>query len=295
MNIALCANGTILPGLHATLASLVANANSPRTIQLYIFIEKIDEEELDALRTTITKSGGVGFIKFVPVTASVFGNLRSLQGDYMTYMRLYLPEFIEDCDRLLYLDSDLVITTDLSELYKTDLRGAIIGAAGVGVVRTALERPFFVKVGLSDDDRSFNGGVLLIDAKAWRKNHCTEKLLEFGHTHSADLVSADQAILVANFSRLFFALPREYNINVAADSNLGDLKRGIYHFVGSPKPWDLFGSFIHRSYHIWGDLIGGSAFSEFRFIIKFWREHLRRAFIIRRSYARVLLARIKSK
>src|SRR5258708_1850196 len=83
--------------------------------------------------------------------------------------------------------------------------------------------------------------------------------------------------------------------NLVIPTNLGDLKRGIYHFVGSQKPWDLFGSFIHRSYHIWGDLIGGSAFSEFRFIIKFWREHLRRAFIIRRSYARVLLARIKSK
>ena len=66
----------------------------------------------------------------------------------MTFARYFIPDFVEE-DRVLYLDSDLVVTLDLTALFEMDLGENYLAAApscfGVGV--------------------GFNAGVLLINNK----------------------------------------------------------------------------------------------------------------------------------
>ena len=44
------------------------------------------------------------------------------------YYRLFIPKIFSKYSKILYLDCDLLINKDVSELYNTDLKGNILGA-----------------------------------------------------------------------------------------------------------------------------------------------------------------------
>ena len=213
-HIALCCNGTMLPGLHATVASLVKNLSRRETVSLNLFIQGVNEAELLSIRGTILDAGGVGALTIHGADVSDFKNLKALQGDWMAYLRLYLPKLMPDADTILYLDSDLIVNTDACAIFEHKLDDFPLGAVGGETVEWNLDRHFLKSVGLTDNDRSFNSGVLLLNAKLWRKTSLIERSIEFGRAHSSFLQAADQTILNGLFSRDFSRLPKRFNIGV---------------------------------------------------------------------------------
>jgi lipopolysaccharide biosynthesis glycosyltransferase len=83
------------------------------------------------------------------------------------YLRLNIGELLPDQDRILLLDTDLVIDGDITDFYHQDLEEDHLFAA-VAEVR----KSNFNKFGIEATDRkiktNFNGGVLLIDLQKWR-------------------------------------------------------------------------------------------------------------------------------
>ncbi|MEI4302627.1 glycosyltransferase [Streptococcus suis] len=53
-----------------------------------------------------------------------------------TYFRYFLPELLSDWDKVLYLDSDLLIAGDLTEFWETDLSDAYLaGVSELDIIR----------------------------------------------------------------------------------------------------------------------------------------------------------------
>ena len=79
----------------------------------------------------------------------------------MTFARYYIPDFVTE-DKVLYLDSDLLVTDDLTDLFELDLGENYLAAtrscfgAGIG----------------------FNAGVLLINNKKWQAENIRQKLID---------------------------------------------------------------------------------------------------------------------
>jgi lipopolysaccharide biosynthesis glycosyltransferase len=288
-HIALCCNGTMLPGLHATLASLVGRLGRRETVSLTLFIQDLNEAELLSLRGTILDAGGVGALTIHEADISDFKNLKALQGDWMAYLRLYLPKLMPDADTILYLDSDLIVNTDACAIFEHKLDDSPLGAVGGEIVEWNLDRHFLKSVGLTDNDRSFNSGVLLFNAKLWRKTGLVERSIEFGRTHSAFLRAADQTILNGLFSRDFSSLPNQLNIGVYTYNEPFTIADGIYHFIGSPKPWDPLGRIFHRNWRIWHDVIRQTKFKWTDFLSQHSTAYAARAWTLRRSYLRTWL------
>ena len=48
--------------------------------------------------------------------------------NHMTFARYFIPDFVEE-DKVLYLDSDLVVTADLTALFEMDLGENYLAAA----------------------------------------------------------------------------------------------------------------------------------------------------------------------
>jgi lipopolysaccharide biosynthesis glycosyltransferase len=284
----------MLPGLHATLASLTKNLGRREHVALTLFYQDIDAISLEELRGTVEDAGGVGALDFREADVTDFKHLRSLQGDWMTYLRLYLPRLLPDAATILYLDSDLVVNTDASAFFDVPLGEAPIGAIDGGTVLLNLDGAFLKTVGLQDDDRSFNAGVLLINAELWRTGGLIEQTMAFGKKHSEFLRSADQTILNALFARSFCPLPAHLNIAVLPqEARLPD-SNGIFHFVGSPKPWDPLGRFFHGNWQMWRDVIVRTRFRWSHFLRHHVSSFALRAWTLRRSYLRTLRRRLGS-
>lgn len=94
-----------------------------------------------------------------------------------TYFRLFLPNLYPQYDKVLYLDSDIVILDDIAKLYNTDMGDNLVAAAPDD---TVLSSPIFCDyvekvVGVADCHKYFNAGVLLMNLDQLRRFKFQEK------------------------------------------------------------------------------------------------------------------------
>lgn len=278
----------MLPGLHGTLGSLVRRLGRREMVSLTVFIQSMSEAEIADLKGTVEDAGGVGALKFQEADGSAFKNLKTLHGEWMTYLRLLLPDLLSDAKTILYLDSDLVIDTDACAFFDIDMGGAGLGAIDGAAVEYTLDRDFLRLIGLTNSDRTFNAGILLLNAEVWRKNGLVERALEIARTHTDVLTSHDQSVLNAMFSREFYKLPPRYNHGFSPEDPPLVTTDCIFHFVGSPKPWDPLGKHFHGNWLIWKNAIDQTRFRWSDFLAHHWQAYYKRGWVLRRSYVRTL-------
>lgn len=163
------------------------------------------------------------------------------------YFRLLLPSLLPDLDRVLYLDSDLIVRRDVSELMSLDLDQSI--AAGVRqstIPRLGHEEGLgycWEAEGLDPDQPYINSGVLLLRLDRWREDRIAEKACSFLKRHVSQLRWADQDAINAVTAGRLHLLPREWNVlsGLARSDDVqaveGEEKATILHFCGDYKPW----------------------------------------------------------
>jgi lipopolysaccharide biosynthesis glycosyltransferase len=191
------------------------------------------------------------------------------------------------------LDSDLIVGADVNELFQSDLENQALGVVFDGCVRNALESAFLLGLGLSTDAPYFNAGVLLLNAAAWRNEQLTQKCLEFCGRHARQLVNADQQVLNSVFHQRVLSLDKRFNVPLyptTARWSSGRAGNQIIHFVGSPKPWDLFGPHCHGNHPLFETQLKRTALGD---RIRFRPQTFYRAFKLVRSYHQCLSARRK--
>ncbi len=252
MVICFCINDLGALGLGATLNSLIKNCSDTRRLKLFFLCSnvhtKIKKSILTLLQENFFKGDNI-FIDFYPDI--IFKNYRSLQGDRTTYGRLLIADLIENNETVLYLDSDLIIETDIIKLQDIDLGKNAVGGVAGSDIRYNLEQHFYLHIlNLPPTTTSFNAGVLLINVAVWKHQNLKEKLMQFADKHPNELLAADQTLLNGFFAGNFYRLPIIYNDLWYATSKPKDYN-AIFHFVGSPKPWDLFGKKLHSGYINW--------------------------------------------
>jgi lipopolysaccharide biosynthesis glycosyltransferase len=172
-----------------------------------------------------------------------------VRSDYIstaTFGRLYLGETLPArIRRVLYLDCDLLVTGDLTELWHTDLKGHILGAVseattGVLTKPRTYEHPLDPR--LTPSDPYFNAGVLLIDLTEWRGHRIGERAVDYIKRHRPPLM--DQDALNAALAGRWVALDRMWNVTTYWFRSPSRQKRNrrllgrarIVHFVGHRKP-----------------------------------------------------------
>lgn len=291
MNIAFNINKLAMKGLGVTLDSLFKNISNSKKLTIYILCADLNPDDKENIHRLLSKYTFANTI-FIDIDVNEhFGNFSSLQGDLTTYLRLLLQDFILE-DTVLYLDADLVVEVDVSTLEDFDFQGKALAAVNAGPMRFALDSAFLcTEIGLSSEVDVFNAGILLFNLKFWRENDIKKQCLAFGEKYSKKLISHDQTILNALFSGNFAFLPSEFNIPWYANIERPSYKKGILHFVGSPKPWDLFGRYFHKGFSVWKsylDLDWEKAYFNHNYndILRLWH--------IRRSYVKLFILKIKS-
>ncbi|NEU67447.1 glycosyltransferase family 8 protein [Spirosoma agri] len=291
MNIAFCVNKLGLIGLGATICSLIRNCSNTRELKIFILCNSLSIYDKDAISKLFDKERYLGKHSFISINPDLtFGQFRSLHGDFTPYGRLLLGDLINE-SMVLYLDSDLIVEVDVLGIRNFNFNGRILAAVEAGQLKTALENKFYVeKLALSPQLSSFNSGVLLFNLDRWRSENVKEKCLNMARQYPNDLLSCDQSILNGLFAGNFEQLPPAFNCPWYAGSTKPDVSdKMIIHFVGSPKPWDIFGILTHNGYYKWQQYLSEDWSSSFK---KYSYNELKRAWKIRRSYVKLIVNKI---
>lgn len=157
-----------------------------------------------------------------------------------TYNRFLIPKLKPELKRILYLDVDIIVLGDISELYNQNLEGCMLGAIPEQI--SEKEIVVYKKIlKLSKNHNYFNAGILLIDLEQWISKDIMSKLFEIEIKRREDLLHADQDVLNICFNDKYKVLDFKYNYetnnNRELEQNRPDIV--IRHFNTGIKPWDI--------------------------------------------------------
>ncbi|EAI2519194.1 glycosyltransferase family 8 protein, partial [Campylobacter jejuni] len=135
---------------------------------------------------------------------------------YATYFRLYLGSILpENCEKCLYLDVDMLVFSDLRELFCLDLQDYIIAASP-----DIKQWPGSLFVGKSKKDNVrdliiekgplyFNAGFMLINLKQWRLESLEKRMVNVANSYTFEV--GDQDILNYVINKKVIILPCKWN------------------------------------------------------------------------------------
>nr|WP_206193964.1 glycosyltransferase family 8 protein [Streptococcus suis] len=143
-------------------------------LDIFVLHTDLSDKSKDRLRTLETESVNIHFVK---IDRDLFSNLPlTLDGITIeTYYRYLLPEILVDCDKVIYLDSDLLIRCDVKELWDIDLSQHYL--AGVNEIDIINRFPDHkLKLGFDLDELFINAGVLVCNLQKMRQDKITHHL-----------------------------------------------------------------------------------------------------------------------
>lgn len=271
MNIVCCFDDNYVMPAGVLQLSVCENNKKEKEIVFHAIVSKELKEENRRILKMIVESYGRE-IHFYYIDANQFKN-SSIQKQFQipyvnlsTYYRLLIGSVLPaNLDKVLYLDSDMIVCGSLTELWNTDLDGCVLSAAieylGDSVWHcNRLDCDFPLGY--------FNAGVLLVNMACWRENNIEQELLEYGERNAKALLFCDQDVLNYVLRNRRKEMPMKYNV---VDSYLRETKHlyikrsrwdemfsavktpAIIHFTGEIKPWhkdsNLFFDSIWLKYH----------------------------------------------
>lgn len=158
------------------------------------------------------------------------------------YKRFFMaPVISRVAEKFIYLDADIICNNDVSVFEKENLLGNIVAA--VQDIDKNISLKVKEKFGIVE---YFNSGVMLIDARKWNSEDCTQDLLNFLDKHGDSIKFYDQDALNVIFKNNVRLLGLKYNYPADCVFKKNHEFRSeeeqspiFIHFMGGNKPWML--------------------------------------------------------
>ena len=221
--------------LKIALSSLLDNASKNYRYDICILHTKLSKESKAIIRSC--KRPKVR-ISFHDVTASMELLAKRVNvRDYYTlttYYRLILPRTFFLLNKAIYLDSDIVVRGDISEMYNYHLGNNLVGAVPDASVQLFDEFKTYVDQALEvPHERYFNAGILLMNLKKMREINFERRVEELVKKISFKVAQDQDMLNVICKDRVLY-LPDEWNT-----MPLGEKKENpkIIHYNLILKPW----------------------------------------------------------
>ena len=240
---------------YITIFSLLLNKNSKTNYDIYILVPQGINNSIDAFNRLKNEFKNVE-IQFIEM-GNEFNDLK-MKIDHIslpTYYRLCLPDLLLEYDKCIYLDSDIIVKKDLTDLFEIEMdSNYIAGVISEGIqLNKIYSRELCKSIGLPDVKQYINAGVLIMNLKSLRENKITKKWIELSKNNYP---AQDQDILNLTCYGKIIVLNLKYNVmtkcNCIKDDNckksntvysfeeIVEAKKNpvIIHYADKIKPWN---------------------------------------------------------
>jgi lipopolysaccharide biosynthesis glycosyltransferase len=170
------------------------------------------------------------------------------------FYRLLLPGMLpENVSKVIYMDIDIIVVGNLSELYDIDIAHVPVAAVPDPV---EWDRP---DLGIANRADYFNSGVLLMNIPLWKEQKVSERAIDFLKKYPEKATYVDQdalnAVLINNWLKLDDKFNFTYRVvPFESRKSLRALIKNkiIIHYNQSTKPWHRVSSnkldFLYHEY-----------------------------------------------
>lgn len=225
------------------IESLYRNKGAKTTYEVFVLLADCKENETEKMKRL--ERDGL-FIHIINVALDRYRDIKQLAHvPLASCLKFDISDLIPQYDKVLYLDGDIIVRADLTELYETELGDCYVA----GVPHS---------LGIINGEKKLNGGVLLFNAAQIREEKLREVFISTRQS-LGDRRSMDQETFHLVFGERKLFLKPCYNVmidkveyekkyytmkayNAFFDTAYKDRKElvengRIIHFTGSIKPW----------------------------------------------------------
>ncbi len=167
-------------------------------------------------------------------------------------LKFYIPEIFKTLDKILYLDSDILVLKDIKELINVRLNGYYL-AAVKDPYPIIIKKEYLKTLGI-ENQKYFNSGVMLLNLEKMRNDNIIEKLVDYRLNNQTTFMDQDTLNVILGEKCLM--LHCKYNVLYSymeywvshLHEVYNELTRHIneksiihnaviLHFTDSKKPW----------------------------------------------------------
>lgn len=223
------------------LYSLMENADPQYNYTVYVIYQDLSDQNRNHIIHMCKDNFEIIFKQMNDtihgISGDKAGKLRCDYSTYTIYYRLFIADMFPEYDKGLYLDSDIVVPGDISELCLTDLENNIFGACAdmsvsdVEVIAGYMENAVGV-----DRYQYINSGILLMDLKKMREINLSQHFLCLLNKYGFDTIAPDQDYLNAMCSGNIFHLDKEWDAMPLHNKPQMNSPK-IIHYNLFDKPW----------------------------------------------------------
>lgn len=248
--VVLCTNQNYVPNLCVTIRSIIENHKKDRDISIYVLHTELSDETINAVRNMEIHGVSINFLNIKTLNELNNKNLYTV-AHYSSdmYNRWYIPELLYKYNKIIYLDCDLVVCTDVQDLYNKPLNKNLFGAC-INLQYTSKSNYRKKRFDL-DANEYFNTGVLLINSRVFIQDNYKKKLFDYVCS-SSKLDCPDQDALNVVCRNRIKTIENRWNVqwhhefikqSGKADFDISQYKKDIanpciLHYTSGNKPWN---------------------------------------------------------
>lgn len=226
-----------LPFLSVTLLSMKKNASKNYIYDIKILNTGILEENKKIIKNYTDDNFKIEFIDISDKIQHIKGKLHTR--DYYTpttYFRLFIPNMYPNIDKCLYLDSDIIIKGDISQLYNFDIKDNLLGGIPDEIVNKTDEFKKYTLMRLGIDCSHYvNAGIIIMNLKKMREIDFENEFLNTLERVKFT-VAQDQDYINYICKNKIFYLPKSWNKQPLPDE-ISEDEINLIHYNLNLKPW----------------------------------------------------------
>ena len=260
MNIAYNTDDNFVPQVCASICSVCENNRNVAELTFHILGAELSQQSKDNLSQLVESYGReMRYYEIGDIKEHFNFSFDTLGWRPVILARLLIDKILpETVERVVYLDGDTIVRSDISELDTLDMQGCPVA----GVIEPTVNKKNLEKIGLAGHPY-INSGVLVIDAGKWRKEAVGDEIISYYAAHDGRLFAPDQdAINGALKGRIKYISPAYnycnnydyYNyktlVSIAKPVNYHDYVSAetfaqanrdpkIIHYLGEERPWRI--------------------------------------------------------
>ena len=250
MNILVAFNDGYVMPTRVMLESLIEN--SREVLHIYILYIALREDSISKLSML---KGDKAILHFIHIDESRYKDVPitrfySKEAYIRLFAQLYIPE---EVDRILWLDSDVIVNGDIGEFYRQSFNDKLYVAYKDVEQGDSAEKK--AELGMPADAAYINSGVLLMNLTEIRNQIQEEAITRYIKEYFDKILFVDQDVLNGLLYDCFKVLDSDYLYNYFANQITPWNKRFVYrnvriiHYAGGCKPWNA--SYKHYGFHLW--------------------------------------------
>lgn len=257
--------------LAVSIASLVDHYQSEHPLPIYVYMENPSERDCQHLQSIPELYGKNHVTVHLVDPPEVRHRLKEFDMFWpnMVMWKLFIPLEYPEFDKILYLDNDTIVQTDVTELFERIEEDALVAAVPdfYFYVQSDVHN-YGASFGIEDTKRYFNVGVVLFNVANYVSAFTEDDIVE--RINNCQYQFPEQTILNIMCEGRTTLLPLSYNYqkndywlftwarytspSAALDIVEAREKIGIRHFVGYQEysaPWEHLGIVEESEYLFW--------------------------------------------